>query len=254
MQEPSLTSGNNFGATYWTDGVIDAPMWPNLSAIGACPKCRGVFWFKDAEQISEFPLFAPDDSVPAELRELQNASVLDEEQLLNSIDDGLGDSTENLDYLRLAAWHALNDRFRIEEPNPSFELNERQRANLEELEKRFRWPESWDDSFILAEVCRQLGKFEKAQSLLRSINVEFVLARKTLVAQLCQKQSKLVAMIPKPDPSPPYDPPEESIYYPAVPCPYCGETLRTAIARQCRFCKMDWHDAQNIHRRNTDHS
>lgn len=33
------------------------------------------------------------------------------------------------------------------------------------------------------------------------------------------------------------------------PCPYCGEPLRTSKARQCRFCKMDWHDAQNIHRR-----
>ena len=33
------------------------------------------------------------------------------------------------------------------------------------------------------------------------------------------------------------------------PCPYCGEPLRSSKARQCRFCKMDWHDSQNIHRR-----
>jgi hypothetical protein len=26
------------------------------------------------------------------------------------------------------------------------------------------------------------------------------------------------------------------------PCPYCGQPLRTAQARQCFGCGMDWHD------------
>lgn len=25
-------------------------------------------------------------------------------------------------------------------------------------------------------------------------------------------------------------------------CPYCGQELRTLTAKQCRHCKMDWHD------------
>jgi hypothetical protein len=25
-------------------------------------------------------------------------------------------------------------------------------------------------------------------------------------------------------------------------CPYCGEPLRTSLAKQCRFCRRDWHD------------
>lgn len=29
-----------------------------------------------------------------------------------------------------------------------------------------------------------------------------------------------------------------------VPCPYCGEPLRTPVAKQCRFCGRDWHDQQ----------
>ncbi len=31
-----------------------------------------------------------------------------------------------------------------------------------------------------------------------------------------------------------------------IPCPYCGAQLRTATAKQCRSCGMDWHDPKNV--------
>lgn len=34
--------------------------------------------------------------------------------------------------------------------------------------------------------------------------------------------------------------------YEPLPCPYCGEPLRTAVARQCRFCGSDWHDPDHV--------
>jgi hypothetical protein len=43
--------------------------------------------------------------------------------------------------------------------------------------------------------------------------------------------------------------PFPSIQLESAPCPYCGQPLRTSLARQCRFCKMDWHDPQNVFRR-----
>ncbi|HEU4886298.1 MAG TPA: hypothetical protein VFV49_00320 [Thermoanaerobaculia bacterium] len=33
---------------------------------------------------------------------------------------------------------------------------------------------------------------------------------------------------------------------PITPCPHCGEPLRSAEAKQCRFCKRDWHDPARI--------
>ena len=30
------------------------------------------------------------------------------------------------------------------------------------------------------------------------------------------------------------------------PCPYCGQLLRTSLAKQCRFCWHDWHDEDNV--------
>lgn len=29
-------------------------------------------------------------------------------------------------------------------------------------------------------------------------------------------------------------------------CPYCGLELRTEMAKQCRHCKRDWHDSENV--------
>ncbi len=34
-----------------------------------------------------------------------------------------------------------------------------------------------------------------------------------------------------------------------VPCPHCGNPLRTPRARQCLTCGMDWHDPENVVRR-----
>lgn len=36
---------------------------------------------------------------------------------------------------------------------------------------------------------------------------------------------------------------------PTIPCPHCGEALRTPLAQQCRFCGMDWHDPERVYRR-----
>ena len=31
-----------------------------------------------------------------------------------------------------------------------------------------------------------------------------------------------------------------------APCPYCRMPLRTSLAKQCRHCLRDWHDANNV--------
>ena len=31
-----------------------------------------------------------------------------------------------------------------------------------------------------------------------------------------------------------------------TPCAYCAMPLRTSLAKQCRFCRRDWHDADNV--------
>lgn len=31
-----------------------------------------------------------------------------------------------------------------------------------------------------------------------------------------------------------------------APCPYCGMPLRTSLAKQCRYCRRDWHVEENV--------
>ena len=45
-------------------------------------------------------------------------------------------------------------------------------------------------------------------------------------------------------------PPEEPA---TAPCPYCGQPLRTPSAKQCRFCRRDWHDPDNVTRQESVH-
>lgn len=36
-----------------------------------------------------------------------------------------------------------------------------------------------------------------------------------------------------------------------APCPYCGKPLKTALAKQCPHCNMDWHDPKKPKRLGT---
>ncbi|MCE9545954.1 MAG: hypothetical protein K8T25_10605 [Planctomycetia bacterium] len=38
----------------------------------------------------------------------------------------------------------------------------------------------------------------------------------------------------------------ERLARPKVSCPYCGKNLKSAKAKQCFECCMDWHDPKNI--------
>jgi hypothetical protein len=40
-------SGNTLGATYWSDGWVDAPMMPEERVVIVCPHCRDSIWRED---------------------------------------------------------------------------------------------------------------------------------------------------------------------------------------------------------------
>lgn len=192
-RKPSLMSGNTFGAIYWTDGKMEAPMLPILPAIVGCPSCGRTYWFEDAEEVGEIKFFTDNTSVPAEWRAASKPITLDEEKLLDAIDEGMATTTEKEEYLRLMAWHAFNDRFRGDEhhgkdPQPS----ERQARNMQEIVDLFCDSDNWDYLLISAEAARQLGDFQQAMNIINHINLEEVQRRIDLLTKLCSQESRIV--------------------------------------------------------------
>ena len=49
--EPSMASGNTFGAKFWPDGKMDAPMMPSYPAYVGCPHCPESFWLEDTKEV-----------------------------------------------------------------------------------------------------------------------------------------------------------------------------------------------------------
>ncbi len=53
MRVPTLLSGNTFGARWWTDGKMIAPMLPMPPTITRCHGCGRYFWIAEAKGIGE---------------------------------------------------------------------------------------------------------------------------------------------------------------------------------------------------------
>jgi len=179
---------------------MDAPMLPDLPAIGGCPNCGHTYWFEDAEEIGEIELFAGEASVPTEWEATPEPITLDEEKVLDAIDDGMATTTEKERYLRLMAWHAFNDQFRGDEhhgedPQP----DERQEKNMKEIEELLFDSNECGDRFISADVARQLGEFQKAKNILNHIPPEAAQRRKDFLMKLCTQESRIVRRLPKSD-------------------------------------------------------
>src|SRR5690349_12257926 len=55
MKHATMYSGNSFGATYWTDGFMYAPMLPREEVVIRCPHCKNLDWIDDLEKVDSIP-------------------------------------------------------------------------------------------------------------------------------------------------------------------------------------------------------
>lgn len=55
IRQRILMSGNTFGARFWTDGKMDAPMLPSYPPLVRCPHCDTLLWLPAAEKIGTEP-------------------------------------------------------------------------------------------------------------------------------------------------------------------------------------------------------
>jgi len=126
-----------------------------------------MFWVTSAPVVAELPFGA---SPPPSVRPLRHLSA---EELLQAIDQGLGDTQERLTWLRWHAWWAVNQVRRAEVRNPQpvavgdFPSGSPQRANLEALVATMG-AGSTETLLLKVEALRELSRFDEAQALLDS--------------------------------------------------------------------------------------
>ena len=194
---PSLTSGNTFGAELWTDGKVIAPSMRVAPRITRCHQCDGFFWIEDATEAGQIYFFSKDGDVPRSWREAREITILTETQLLDALDEGLGDTPSREYQLRIDAWWAFNDSQRGSDQagHAPVDRESRRGKNMTRLSE-FDTGDGFEDSFDKAEIARQFGDFEGAIRILDAINVSPILNRRDYVRKLCLEQSTTVAKIP----------------------------------------------------------
>ena len=153
----SMASGNTFGAKFWPDGKMDAPMMPSYPAYAGCPHCSGSFWVEDTKEVGSF-------SWGEKLIEFQDAKSYKyptESIILAGLkEDGLSKDKEV--YLRTKLMQLYNDVNRdqkVQRPATEGQTNNWNRL-LEILGS-----EPTQEMILKVEILREMGNFEEAKKV-----------------------------------------------------------------------------------------
>lgn len=144
----SLLSGNTFGATFYSNGRMEAPMLPEFPAFSRCPNCGAFFWVSDLERGGGGRRSYPDIK---ELTVAETAAFLE---------SGLVQGRDQEIFVRIKLWHAFGDGV-YDDHSEDQELWEGNLRRLLELRP--------EEELMIAEIHRQLGQFDEAMEILNAI-------------------------------------------------------------------------------------
>ncbi len=183
IAEQTLTSGNTFGARYWTDGKRDAPMLPVVPWLAKCPHCRSLIWLDEQEKIEESEPWMPlgEDQLPVTTPTLQD--------YLTAVSTPVTDAKKER-YIRMHAWWAGNDLRR--EGDKAVPMSDEEIANLRALLALLD-DTNENDRLMKAEAMRELGMFAEAESLLAGPFCGELMRAVEIIRDLNQKRDSNVA-------------------------------------------------------------
>ena len=160
----SMLSGNTFGAKFWPDGKMDAPMMPEYPAYVGCPHCKGNFWVEDTKVVKSFGYNEEREIPDLTLDSNQNPvpyTVPTKKIYLQGLDD-LKITKENEVYLRSKLMQLYNDVNRDQKvQQPALEAQiENWKRLLEILD-----PNDTQEKLLRVEIYREMGNFEEAKKV-----------------------------------------------------------------------------------------
>lgn len=162
LMQGTTLSGNTFNSTLWTDGRFFAPMLPERLWYVKCPKCKELFWIDEAKQLGEQPWESFKENRP-----WPNAEPCDtpsEADYLNALVGGDLRETK-VAYLRIHAWWCANDWARTNVTDARA-FTPAQQANMQALASSLD-KKNEDDLISIAEISRELGRFDECIELLQ---------------------------------------------------------------------------------------
>jgi len=163
IKQWTLTSGNTFGATFWTDGRMDAPMLPGQPWLVKCPSCQSLFWLYRARELGT-ALFQDVETEWRKALPYETPMEADYLQYLSKVKVDI----EKEKYLRVRAWWCENDpkREKDSEDKSMSDFSAEQPGNLGRLSELLDESKP-DERLMKAELARERGLFEEATQLLQ---------------------------------------------------------------------------------------
>jgi len=169
----NLISGNTIGATYFSDGVMNAPMLPKIPVFTKCYSCNALF--KVTKEIVSKGGKEWDFLVPNANTHFVRFLAIDD--YIRAIDEGLcnseprGSKEFNADtlQLRLRLWRAFNDNLcrRGRGNNVEAITDQRYLDNCRAILSEITEDGASDPELLtLAEIHRNLGEFDECLRLL----------------------------------------------------------------------------------------
>lgn len=187
IRQRTLASGNTFGARFWTDGKMEAPMMPSYPPLARCPHCGTVLWLPAAEKIGTEP---PGE---AEMPGIEDPPDPTEQDLLEASRTPPVGAQDREMFIRIEAWHAANDP-RRQDGHANVTLSPESEANMKAL-SRLLATEDPEQRIMKAELAREMGLFDETERLLDFPFKEDLIPTVRFIRKLALEQDRSVAEV-----------------------------------------------------------
>lgn len=212
-----LSSWNTFNSDFYSDGYISLPLFEYGITLTKCEKCEKFNWVKNFKKIEEHKLNANYNEDLKNAKKLKRINIQELNEIISS--DFLETDEDKL-YIRILLWQAFNDRIRNEckyyplscnsideyKKTSSFKFNIEQKLFKDNSEKII-WKNNLNeilillqehtllDKLIVAEIYRNLGKFNECLKVLKQLNsIDFEWIAKSIRHECAIKNKYLILL------------------------------------------------------------
>ena len=193
-------SGNTIGAKYYSDGKRIAPMLIDFPQITKCNECNTIFWIKNATKLGTLDAF---EGLSKNNENIQQSRFLTMQEYFEALWKKVHQSKAEERDIRISIWWTFNDRIRFQDEKYKLKKPHAPVLFLTEDEKKL-WDENTyyligmldqselNDRIMIAELHRNMGKFERCMEIINSIENEDLNWLKEMFGERCRNKDPLV--------------------------------------------------------------